>query len=96
MWIRSLAIVLFAFRAAIGVELVRPPSVEVLPTNAVVRWVTDDDRGFNYAQWRKQWCELGMKWSSRQPPPHDWNASAQLAALKENPRAITPRPAKGQ
>lgn len=45
MWIRSLAIFLFALRAAVGVELAHPPILEAGPTNAVVRWLTDVPAG---------------------------------------------------
>ena len=45
MWIRTLALILLALETAVGVELVQPPSLDVLATNATVRWVTDVPAG---------------------------------------------------
>jgi hypothetical protein len=41
-----------------------------------------DDQGFSYEQWRENWRKGGMKWSSKQPPPRDWNAGKQLEKMK--------------
>jgi hypothetical protein len=69
-------------------------SYEICPSCGFQFGVTDDDRGFSYAQWRKQWCKQGMKWSSRQPPPLDWNALTQLAVLSEKDPIAKPKRTK--
>ena len=47
--------------------------------------VTDDDRGFTYAQWRELWISRGMPWDSQgiEPAPPDWDPVAQLASLQD-------------
>ncbi len=38
----------------------------------------DDSEGWTYDEWRKQWIEGGMKWSSNNPPAPNWNPKKQL------------------
>jgi hypothetical protein len=57
-------------------------SFEICPSCGFQFGVSDDDRGFTYAQWREQWKKSGAKWSSQRVPPKNWDAAAQLAGLK--------------
>ncbi len=44
--------------------------------------VTDDDKGISYDNYRQEWIEKGMPWSSSgQKAPKAWNAQTQLANL---------------
>jgi hypothetical protein len=44
--------------------------------------VSDDDLGFSYEDWRKQWIEGGMKWDKgSSQPPLNWQATAQLKGI---------------
>ena len=56
-------------------------SFEICPSCGFQFGVSDDDRGFTHAAWRELWRQAGMKWSSRQAPPKNWNATAQLKKL---------------
>ena len=57
-------------------------SFEICPSCGFQFGVTDDDEGYNYAQWRRHWQAKGMHWSGESMEPADWNPVAQLAALK--------------
>lgn len=56
-------------------------SYEICPSCGFQFGVSDEDRGFTYAQWREQWRAAGMKWSSRQKPPPGWDPEAQLEGI---------------
>jgi hypothetical protein len=56
-------------------------SFEICPSCGFQFGVSDDDGGFTYAKWRTAWKKSGMKWSSRQAPPKNWDAAAQLGRL---------------
>lgn len=45
--------------------------------------VTDDDLGFSYGDWRRQWVDQGMPWSSAsiRLPPDGWDPVAQLRSI---------------
>jgi len=58
-------------------------SFEICPSCGFQFGVTDDDEGYNYAQWRRRWIAKGMQWSSESMKPADWNPVSQLAALKK-------------
>jgi len=62
-------------------------SYEICPSCGFQFGVSDDDRGFTYAQWRSAWQTSGAKWSGQQTPPKNWDGVAQLAGLKRK----TPR-----
>ncbi len=48
-------------------------SFEICPGCGFQFGVTDDDRGITYAQWRAQWREAGMPWSSQGKKPRGWD-----------------------
>lgn len=52
-------------------------SYEICPSCGFQFGVTDDDEGFTYEQWRAKWEKGGMKWSSTQPMPKNWNPAKQ-------------------
>jgi len=58
-------------------------SFEICPSCGFQFGVSDDDKGFTYTQWRELWKKRGLKWSGKQPPPPDWDATAQLARQKK-------------
>ncbi len=61
------------------------PSYEMCPSCGFEFGVTDDDRGFSYADWRREWIANGLHWWSRgQRKPPGWDAQAQLRALLES------------
>ncbi|MBL9184101.1 MAG: hypothetical protein JNN17_18300 [Verrucomicrobiaceae bacterium] len=70
-------------------ELHEPPrnrtggaSLEICPSCGFQFGVTDDDKGLTYDDYRLQWIESGMKWSSKgKKPRKDWNAQTQLGSL---------------
>ncbi len=41
--------------------------------------VTDDDERITHAQWRRQWIESGMNWSSSNEAPAGWDPARQLS-----------------
>lgn len=66
-------------------ELSEPPrtaegggSYEICPSCGFQFGVTDEDRGFTYARWRRQWIAGGMKWSSERPQPAGWSPRPPL------------------
>ena len=57
-------------------------SFEICPSCGFQFGVSDDDEGFTYDAWRKQWIDGGMEWDKgRSPPPSGWNPVRQLARL---------------
>jgi hypothetical protein len=56
-------------------------SYEICPSCGFQFGVSDEDRGFTYEQWRARWKADGMKWSSKQEPPRDWDPAVQLARI---------------
>ncbi len=56
-------------------------SYEICPSCGFQFGVSDDDRGFTYAQWRAKWQAEGMKWSSERKIPRGWNPAAQIATV---------------
>ncbi len=59
-------------------------SYEICPSCGFQFGVSDEDEGFSYDQWRKQWIEDGMRWYSRGiTPPPGWNPTEQLHNLKK-------------
>ena len=68
-------------------------SYEICPSCGFEFGVTDDDRGYSYVDWRRRWVDSGMPWASEgiEPPPADWDPSAQLhAAAVLSPRDDEP------
>ncbi len=59
-------------------------SYEICPSCGFQFGVSDDDGGFTYEQWREKWREAGMKWSSKQKAPLDWDPKAQLKTILRN------------
>lgn len=58
-------------------------SYEICPSCSFQFGVTDDDRGFSYAQWRERWISLGMLWDKgRTEPPANWNPQDQLRNIQ--------------
>jgi hypothetical protein len=72
-------------------ELTEPPrtesgaSYEICPSCGFEFGVTDDDLGYTYATWRKEWIKLGMPWRSEgiDSVPPGWDPHAQLRTLDE-------------
>jgi predicted RNA-binding Zn-ribbon protein involved in translation (DUF1610 family) len=61
------------------------PSYDMCPSCGFEFGVTDDDRGFSYADWRREWIANGSQWWSRgRRKPPGWDAAAQLRALAES------------
>jgi hypothetical protein len=60
-------------------------SYEICPSCGFQFGVTDDDLGFTYEEWRRQWIERGMPWDSEgiEPEPDGWNPAQQLRDLFE-------------
>jgi transcription elongation factor Elf1 len=56
-------------------------SFEICPSCGFQFGVTDDDQGLSYEQWRDTWRDGGMKWSSQQAKPANWNPAAQVARI---------------
>jgi len=61
-------------------------SYEICPSCGFQFGVSDDDGGFTYDQWRKNWTQSGCKWSSRTAPPKNWNPAKQLAPRSRKKR----------
>ena len=58
-------------------------SYEICPSCGFQFGFDDDDRGITFEEWRRDWIEHGMPWSSRGiPPPTHWNPEAQLKNLR--------------
>jgi hypothetical protein len=62
-------------------------SYEICPSCGFEFGVTDDDEGFTYSSWRRQWIDSGMIWYGKDsdPPPIDWNPNEQLQNLLRHP-----------
>ena len=60
-------------------------SFEICPSCGFQFGVTDDDQGYSYDDWRKEWISRGMPWDSSgiEEPPAGWDAREQLDKLKE-------------
>jgi transcription elongation factor Elf1 len=56
-------------------------SFEICPSCGFQFGVSDDDRGFTYTAWLEKWRAEGMKWSSKQKPPRDWDPIRQIGIL---------------
>ena len=57
-------------------------SYEICPSCGFQYGVSDEDRGFTYASWRKQWIADGMKWDKgRSKPPEGWDPLEQLKMI---------------
>jgi hypothetical protein len=57
-------------------------SYEICPSCGFEFGVTDDDLGYSYDGWRREWVDRGMPWSSAgRRRPKGWNAAAQLETL---------------
>jgi hypothetical protein len=57
-------------------------SYEICPSCGFEFGVSDDDLGRTYEEWRTEWIDRGMPWSSNgrlQPP--DWKPELQVAPL---------------
>jgi len=74
-------------------KLTEPPrsqsgggSYEICPSCGFQFGVSDDDAGHTYEQWRADWQKNGLKWSSSQPIPKNWNPVEQLKHLKKHDR----------
>jgi hypothetical protein len=59
-------------------------SYEICPSCGFQFGVSDDDGGFTYEQWREKWRDAGMKWSSNQKVPVDWDPETQLKTILRN------------
>ena len=73
-------------------ELKRDPhyiaSFEICPSCNFQFRVDDDDKGFTYAQWRKEWIEAEMRWNEgNSKPPEGWNPVEQLENLALIPKS---------
>ncbi len=44
--------------------------------------VTDDDLGFTYDEWRREWIDDGMPWRGSRPQPRLWDPIGQLATIQ--------------
>jgi hypothetical protein len=54
-------------------------SYEICPSCGFEFGVTDDDLGYTYETWRKQWVSTGMRWASRsRSAPAGWDPAMQL------------------
>ncbi len=55
-------------------------SYEICPSCGFEFGVTDDDRGYTYDDWRKEWIAQGAPWRSGgiESPPAGWDPQAQL------------------
>jgi hypothetical protein len=69
-------------------------SYEICPSCGFQFGVSDDDRGFTFEQWRESWRKGGMKWSSHQEPPPDWNPLAQLKNISVHPSSPSRKPSR--
>jgi hypothetical protein len=55
-------------------------SYEICPSCSFQFGVTDEDKGFTYVLWRKDWIKRGMPWQSAggEAQPNDWDPIQQL------------------
>ncbi len=58
-------------------------SYEICPSCGFQFGVSDEDRGFTYEQWRKQWVQKGMRWRAvTVAPPPNWDPTEQLRNIE--------------
>lgn len=58
-------------------------SYEICPSCGFQFGVSDDDRGFTYAEWRATWVAKGMPWNEIDiAPPEAWDPERQLLRVK--------------
>lgn len=59
-------------------------SLEICPACGFQFGVSDDDDGISYDEWREDWLERGMEWSSIGiKKPNEWDPEKALTALKK-------------
>jgi hypothetical protein len=59
-------------------------SFEICPACGFQFGVSDDDDGISYEEWREDWIERGMEWTSKGiPAPKTWKAETSLAKVTE-------------
>lgn len=57
-------------------------SFEICPSCGFQFGVSDDDDGISYEEWREDWVERGLEWSSKGiKQPKGWDAQAALAKV---------------
>ncbi len=59
------------------------PSFEICSSCGYQYGHSDDDRGITFEQWRRNWIEKGMPWSSVNPKPENWDPLKQLQNLTQ-------------
>lgn len=59
-------------------------SLEICPACGFQFGVSDDDDGISYDEWREDWLERGMEWSSTGiQKPKGWDPQKALTSLKK-------------
>jgi hypothetical protein len=59
-------------------------SFEICPACGFQFGVSDDDDGISYDEWREDWLERGMEWSSIGiKKPKGWDPKKALTSLKK-------------
>ena len=59
-------------------------SFEICPACGFQFGVSDDDDGISYEEWREDWLERGMEWSSIGiKKPKGWDPQKALSSLKK-------------
>lgn len=59
-------------------------SFEICPACGFQFGVSDDDDGISYDEWREDWLERGMEWSSTGiKKPKSWDPKKALVSLKK-------------
>ena len=57
-------------------------SFEICPSCGFQFGVSDDDKGFTFEVWRKEWIDSGLKWDKgRSAPPSGWDPVQQVARI---------------
>lgn len=59
-------------------------SYEICPSCEFEFGVSDDDLGYTYDEWRREWLSDGMPWRSSRPKPRQWNPEEQLTRIAES------------
>jgi hypothetical protein len=60
-------------------------SYEICPSCSFQFGVSDDDLGYTFERWRKEWIRLGMKWDKgSSKPPDRWDPREQLRNIGVN------------
>ena len=58
---------------------------EICPSCGFQYGVSDDNNGISFHEWREDWIDQGMPWSSKGiPAPKGWNPEAQLLELRNS------------